>query len=180
MTSFPISVRLETPADCPAIDTLHAVSFGPGRFARAAFRIREGIAHHPRTSFVATFDGEMIGSVRLTQILIGTRAAMLLGPLAVLPEFKGRGAGRKLMIESMRACCEVGVEFVLLVGDHPYYSPFGFAPAPAGSIRFPAPVDPARVLVADLRSDIGGLHSAELPDAGLPTGAVVANLQRVA
>lgn len=163
------------PADCPAIDTLHALSFGPGRFARAAFRVREGIAHDPRTSFVAILGAEMIGSVRLTPVRIGASAAMLLGPLAVLPQYKGRGAGRQLMIESIQACSTLGVNFVLLVGDQPYYGPFGFVRAPAGSIRFPAPVDPARVLVADLRADGGRIDGNDLPDAGLPVGDVVAS-----
>lgn len=169
MTCLPFSVRRETPADCTAIDTLHALSFGPGRFARAAFRVREGIAHDPGTSFVATLGGEMIGSVRLTPVLIGTCGAMLLGPLAVSPQYKSRGAGRKLMIEAMQACSGLDVDFVLLVGDQPYYGPFGFVRAPAGSIRFPAPVDPARVLVADLRSNDGRTGCI-----GMPEGLVVA------
>jgi predicted N-acetyltransferase YhbS len=37
--------------------------------------------------------------------------------------------------------------FVLLVGDPPYYVPLGFVPVKPGAIRFPRPVDPARVLV---------------------------------
>lgn len=176
MTCLSFSVRHELPADCPAIDTLHALSFGPGRFARAAFRVREGVAHDPKTSFVAMLEAEMIGSVRLTPIRIGASAAMLLGPLAVLPQYKGRGAGRRLMMESLQACSALGVNFVLLVGDQPYYGPFGFVRAPAGSIRFPAPVDPARVLVADLRSDGGQVHGADLPDSGLPSGSVIASL----
>jgi len=86
----------------------------------------------------------------------------LLGPLAVIPEYKGRGAGRTLMMECMNAAANQDVDYVLLVGDAPYYGPFGFKPVPVGSIRFPAPVDPARVLLADLRT----LKSH------LPTGAV--------
>jgi len=175
MTCLPFSVRHERPADCPAIDILHALSFGPGRFARAAFRVREGVTHDPETSFVAMLEAEMIGSVRLTPIRIGASAAMLLGPLAVLPQYKGRGAGRRLMMESLQACTARGVSFVLLVGDQPYYGPFGFVRAPAGSILFPAPVDPARVLVADLRSNIRQGQSKGLAEVDLPSGSVTAN-----
>lgn len=164
MTLLPFSIRPELPEDCPAIDALHTVSFGPGRFARAAFRVREGFAHDAQLSFVASHDGRMIGSVRLTPVLIGASAVMLLGPLAVMPEYKGRGAGRTLMMECMNAAANRDVDYVLLVGDAPYYGPFGFKSAPVGSIRFPAPVDPARVLLADLRT----------LKTDLPTGAVTA------
>ena len=38
-------------------------------------------------------------------------------------------------------------EFVLLVGDEPYYGPLGFARTVPGAIQFPGPVDPNRVLL---------------------------------
>lgn len=164
MTVFPFTIRLEQPEDDAAIENLHAVSFGPGRFARAAFRVREGVPHDPALSFVATFDGRLIGSVRLTPVRIGAVPAMFLGPLAVLPQHKGQGAGRSLLRQSVDCAAETGSEFVLLVGDEPYYGPFGFRPVPSGSIRFPGPVDPARVLLSDLRKDA----------APLPAGIVTA------
>jgi predicted N-acetyltransferase YhbS len=39
---------------------------------------------------------------------------------------------------------------VLLVGDEPYYSKSGFKRVPKGQVKMPGPVDPARVLVAEL------------------------------
>ena len=113
-------------------------------------------------SFAALLDVEMIGSVRLTRISIGGADAMLLGPLAVAPKQKGRGAGRRLMRRGMDAALAKRVGFVLLVGDSPYYRDFGFEPAPRGSIIFPAPVDPARILLADLRADRNGLPAGEV------------------
>jgi len=170
MTAFAFTIRHELPDDSTAIDQLHAVSFGPGRFARAAFRVREGFGHDGATSFVALHEGEIIGSVRLTPIEIGGVDAMLLGPLAVVPKYKGCGAGRALMRRSMDAVAQSGGEFVLLVGDRPYYGPFGFESVAGGSIRFPAPVDPSRVLLADLRAK--QVRASEAP--ALPSGAVVA------
>jgi predicted N-acetyltransferase YhbS len=97
MNSASFSYRLEQAADGAAIDALHDVTMGPGRFARAAFRLREGVPWHPNLSFVATLEGRLVGSVRLTPITIGGRPALLLGPLAVLPEFTGLGAGKTLL-----------------------------------------------------------------------------------
>ena len=37
-----ILIRTAEPFDVPAIGALHALVFGPGRFARSAYRVREG------------------------------------------------------------------------------------------------------------------------------------------
>ncbi|MBN8995495.1 MAG: N-acetyltransferase [Rhizobiales bacterium] len=142
--------RRELPADDPAIEDLHARAFGPGRFARAAFRLREGVPHHPDLSFVATLEGRVVASVRLTPIRIGTLPALLLGPLVVEPAFKGKGAGKKLVRIALDAARTGGHRLVLLVGDEPYYGPLGFARLPPYAVTLPGPADPARVLIASL------------------------------
>ncbi|HYY83155.1 MAG TPA: N-acetyltransferase, partial [Beijerinckiaceae bacterium] len=42
MTELSLVLRPELPSDADAIERLHERAFGPGRFARTAFRIREG------------------------------------------------------------------------------------------------------------------------------------------
>ncbi|MCP4382572.1 MAG: N-acetyltransferase [Hyphomicrobiales bacterium] len=152
MKADTLNYRAEGPADSPAIDALHAEAFGPGRFARAAFRLREGVPHDPTLSFVAISNGTLAASVRLTPIFIGDRPALLLGPLAVKPTFKGRGAGKELVRMAVAASRVAGHALVLLVGDLPYYQPLGFEPLAPYAVTLPAPVDPDRVLVAELTS----------------------------
>jgi predicted N-acetyltransferase YhbS len=151
MTASPFTYRLEEAADAAAIETLHDVTMGPGRFARAAFRLREGVPADPSLSFVALHDRRLVGTVRLTPITIGSRPAMLLGPLAVEPAFKGQGAGKALVRMALEKAAELGHAVVLLVGDEPYYGPLGFERLKPNAIVMPAPVDPMRVLVAGLR-----------------------------
>ncbi len=169
MTSPIYAIRPEAPDHEPPIDHLHAVCFGPGRHVKAAFRVREGSEPVRSLSFVALNGPGLIGSVRYTAITIGTTEAMLLGPLAVHPTYSGKGAGRALVRASLEAAAAQFVSFVVLVGDLPYYGPLGFAPVAPGSIGFPAPVDPARVLVAR-----PGGHKKTLP------GGVVAAVGGVA
>lgn len=142
--------RLERPDDAGVIDALHEETFGPGRFARAAFRLREGVDHDPRLSLVALRGDRLVGSVRMTPIGIGPAPALLLGPLAVRPHLKNQGIGKALMRMSMEAARADGHALVLLVGDLPYYWPFGFRTVRSGSIEMPGPVDPARLLIAEL------------------------------
>ena len=151
MTDFPFTFRLEAPADAAAIEALHDVTMGPGRYARAAFRLREGVPPDSALSFVALHKGRVVGTVRLTPIEIGRRPAMLLGPLAVLPALKGQGAGKALVRMALDTAKERGHGVILLVGDEPYYGPLGFERTRPNAITLPAPADPTRVLVAGLR-----------------------------
>ncbi len=140
----------EEPAHDAEIEAINAEAFGPGRFARAAYKIREGGPHDRALSFVATIDGTVAASVRLTPIAAGEGRGLLLGPLAVRPAWKNLGIGRKLVAIALDAARGAGARAVVLVGDEPYYGPLGFRAVPRGQMTMPRPVDPARLLVAEL------------------------------
>lgn len=143
-------IRPELPEDDAAIEDLHEIGFGPGRFAKTAFRLREGVPADPDLSLVALVGGRVAGSVRLTPIRIGADPALLLGPLAVHPDFGNRGIGRALVRTSLEAAARLGHRMVLLVGDEPYYGPLGFRHVPPERVQLPGPVDTRRVLIAEL------------------------------
>lgn len=159
--------RPEMADDAAAIDAIHDLTFGPGRYSRTAFRLREGHAPDGPTSLVAVYRGNVIGSVRLTAIMAGDRPALLLGPLAVLPALKSLGVGKALMRLSMEAARQRHHQLIVLVGDLPYYWPFGFRVVPAGRLELPGPVDPARLLWAELvpgaADDVAGPARASGP-----------------
>ncbi|MBK8086159.1 MAG: N-acetyltransferase [Devosia sp.] len=142
------TVRVATPADAPFVENLQATAFGPGRFARTAFRVRERFPIDTSLSLIAEVGGVPCGSVWMTPISIGGIDGYLLGPLATHPSFRKRGAGKLLAREVTRIALERGEgSFVLLVGDQDYYCPLGWVPTTPGAIVFPGPVDPTRVLV---------------------------------
>jgi predicted N-acetyltransferase YhbS len=150
MNAHAVTYVQETPAHDAEIDDINEEAFGPGRFARAAYRIREGGPHDRALSFVA-LDGEtVIGSVRQTVVVVGTFPALLLGPLAVRPAWKSKGFGRALMRMAVEAARVAGYRLIILVGDEPYYGPFGFRKVRPGQIMMPGPVDPARLLACEL------------------------------
>jgi predicted N-acetyltransferase YhbS len=145
-----VAILPETPQDALAIERLHERTFGPGRYARAAFRIREGAGHLLELSFTARIGTLLVGSVRLTPIRIGESKALLLGPLTVEPPFRHRGIGMALIERALATARRNGHRLVVLVGDEPYYARAGFKRIPKGQARMPGPVDPARLLVAEL------------------------------
>lgn len=142
-----VVTRLATPGDTPAITELHARVFGPGRFARSAYRVREGTGEVSRFCRVALLGAELVAALRFTEISIGGRpGALLLGPLAVAPAYAGQGHGRRLVAEGVENARDDGIRLIVLAGDEPYYGRFGFKRVAPGSILFPGPADPARIL----------------------------------
>jgi len=72
----------ERPKDASAVDALVLRAFGPGRFARAAERLREGREPRLDLSFVAWDDGRIVGSVRQWTVKVGGSPSIFLGPIA--------------------------------------------------------------------------------------------------
>ncbi|MCC6610356.1 MAG: N-acetyltransferase [Burkholderiales bacterium] len=168
MTDLSLLILPEQPDDGPAIERLYERTFGPGRFARTAYRLRESAPHRPELSFTARIGTLLVGSVRLTPIRIGEAAALLLGPLTIEPPFRSRGIGRALIEASLKAARESGATLVLLVGDEPYYGRLGFKKVPHKRVELPGPVDPDRVLIAELAPGaFEGVSGAVRPDFGV-------------
>ena len=154
MSTTDFIVRSEMPEDADCLETLTETVFGPGMRARAAYYLREGVAHEMDLSFVAQSGDQLVGTVRLTKVKWGTDVVLMLGPLAVLPELKSRGIGRSLMNTAVDAAknkiSNGGPPAIMLVGDLDYYQPFGFVRIPPAKISLPRPADPARVLGCEL------------------------------
>lgn len=163
-----LTILPESADDAVAIERLHERTFGPGRYAKTAYRIREGVTHRLDLSFTAWIGTLIIGSIRLSPVRIGGTPALLLGPLTVEPPFRERGIGQKLMERALAEARQQGHKLVVLVGDEPYYSKAGFRLIPKGQATMPGPVDPARLLVAELADGaFAGVSGQIRPDHGV-------------
>ncbi len=162
MTLADVTYLPESPAYDAEIEAINEEAFGPGRFARAAYRIREGGPHERQLSFVAMHGDQVVASVRLTRIAAGKGRALLLGPLAVRPAFKNVGIGRKLVRIAVEAAEQASASAIILVGDEPYYGPLGFKKIPRGQISMPRPVDPNRLLAVEIVPGAVALLSGEI------------------
>ena len=155
MKTIDFTIRGELPEDDACIDSLTEEVFGPGMRARAAYFLREGVDHIAQLSFVAIRQDEIVGTVRLTPVCWGGDVVLMLGPLAVRQQLKGRGVGKLLMKSAVQTAREHlpganGHKAILLVGDLDYYRPFGFVRVDPASILLPRPADPLRVLACEL------------------------------
>lgn len=162
MQSSSLQIELESPSDAPALSQLSAHAFGPGRFARSAYRVREGVPPVAALCLTARLGTRLIGGIRFTAVAICDEPhALLLGPLVVDPAENGKGYGKALVADGLARAAKAGFSLVLLVGDVPYYGRFGFAPVPSGQMTLPGPVDPARLLAYEIEP--GALARANGP-----------------
>jgi predicted N-acetyltransferase YhbS len=152
VTDVSLTILAETEGDAGAIERLHERTFGPGRYAKTAYRLREQVAHRLDLSFTGRIGTLLVGSVRLSPVRIGEAKALLLGPLTVEPPFRDRGVGQALIARALDEARAKGHQLVILVGDEPYYGKCGFKSVPKGRVAMPGPVDPERLLVAELTS----------------------------
>ncbi|OYX35329.1 MAG: hypothetical protein B7Y99_04010 [Caulobacterales bacterium 32-69-10] len=137
---------LERPQDGPLADDLIDRAFGPGRYAKAAERLREG--NHARLDLsLCAWDGQsLVGCARQWPILIGETPAVFLGPFAVEKAWRSRGLGAALIVRADRLSEAAGEGLTLLVGDMAYFGQFGFSPVEPGRVVLPGPADPKRIL----------------------------------
>jgi predicted N-acetyltransferase YhbS len=153
MSDLSFVISAETQVECLASDTLNERAFGPGRFARSAYRLREGAKSERLFSYVAYVGTLLVGANRMSQIKCGGTPALLLGPLAVEPAFRSRGIGEALVRTSLESAKAAGHRLVILVGDESYYGRMGFRRVPPGRLSLPGPVDSARLLYCELAPD---------------------------
>ena len=145
-----IRIAPETSAEAAEAEALVLDAFGPGRFAKTAERLRE--AARRVAGFTARQDGRMVGSVRLWAITVGGADALFLGPIAVASQTRRGGLGAHLVAACVTEARRRSVAGVLLVGDAPYFSRFGFVAAPGAVL--PGPADPRRVLWLGIENDL--------------------------
>jgi predicted N-acetyltransferase YhbS len=164
MTTLPLLIRREETSDAEAIERLHERDFGPGRFARTAFRLREGAGARPDLCFTAYVGTYLVGSIRVSPVSLGAAPGLMLGPVAVEPAFMNRGIGHQLIAASLEAAREAQDRLVILIGDEPYYRRSGFAKVPEGRLAMPGPVDPERLLWLELTPGAAeGVKGAVIP-----------------
>ena len=142
----------ELASDWWEVEALFDLCFAPGRTALSSYRLREDVPPVAGLSTVAR-DGQGIlaGAIRYWPVRIGAARSLLLGPVAVHPTHQGEGLGALLIQGTLQKAAETGWERVMLVGDAPYYSRFGFERL--DDVHMPPPTNPDRVLGRALIDD---------------------------
>jgi predicted N-acetyltransferase YhbS len=147
-----ITIRDEQASDIAAREALLDKAMGKiKRRRKTSERLRSGRLPADGLAFVATDGERIVGSVRLWNIGCQSgEAALLLGPMAVASDCRNRGVGSALVRHAVNAAKNLGHQAIILVGDAPYYSRFGFAADKTASVQLPGPVERDRLLALEL------------------------------
>jgi len=145
-----IALAQETADDWWEVEGLYDLCFAPGREALSSYRLRDGISPVAELCLLARDnDGTPAGAIRNWPVRVGGKWALLLGPVAVHPTRQGEGLAALLIYRVIEIARASGWSRILLVGDAPYYSRFGFAKL--DGVVMPPPTNPDRVLGLELR-----------------------------
>ena len=130
-------IRGEKQSDISAIRKVNESAFKGSAEARLVDLLRE--ANKAIISLVAVFDNRVVGHILFSQITITPNPKNMRGlglaPLAVLPEYQRRGIGSSLVTRGLEECRDKGYDFVVVLGEVPFYSRFGFKRASLYGLR---------------------------------------------
>ena len=126
-----IVIREEQPSDILDIYLVEKEAFQRTDEADLVNKLRENNAIF--LSLVATVNDKIVGHALYSLVTVGDdnpqSSFPALGPIAVTPEFQGKGIGSALIQAGTQAIKKLGFGYVFLVGHPSYYPRFGFQPA---------------------------------------------------
>ena len=130
-------------------------SFGPGRFARSVYRLREKNDRDSEFSYIYELNNQILSSISYYKTFLNNDInGLLLGPLAVDPEHRGKGYGVELVKYTIALIKKtMAYDFILVIGDYHYYEKFGFKKI-NNTFSFYGPVNSEKVLILPLKDEL--------------------------
>jgi predicted N-acetyltransferase YhbS len=156
-----VTIRPERPEDAAALRAVNEAAFPTTAEADLVERVRASDRFVPELSLLAEADdGAVIGHVLLSYVTLAGEPVLALAPMAVLPEWQGKGVGSALVVAALDAA-EVREEPLVVVLGHPWFYPrFGFRRASKYGIFPSARWPDAAFMVKPLTRNRGGLRGA--------------------
>lgn len=126
-----VTIRPEQMGDVDQIRLVNTRAFGQTAEADVVDMLRQSCPE--ALSLVALWQEQIVGHILFTPAILETEGGRIggvgLAPLAVLPEFQGRGIGSKLVEAGLAEIRQARPPFVIVLGHPEYYPRFGFVPA---------------------------------------------------
>ena len=141
-----VTIRLETPSDFRATETLVREAFWnvyrPGCLEHFVLHVlRDDPAFVKELDFVMEKNGEIIGQNLFMKTIIEaddgrTVPVLTMGPIGITPPLKRQGFGKFLLDYSLNKATEMGFGAVLFEGNIAFYGKSGFSYASDFGIRY--------------------------------------------
>lgn len=159
MSAETIAIRPEAPAEFAEIHGFVQTAFATAKVSNGTEQdfvdeLRASPGYLADLALVAMAGGRVVGHVMLTRKTIATatgpREILLLAPLAVALERRGKGIGARLVETVFERARAAGFDAVVLVGDPAYYGRFGFRTSTEFGIANTAGIPDIYVQIAEL------------------------------
>jgi putative acetyltransferase len=160
MSEKNIVIRLESKADCRAVENLTREAFWnvyrPGCVEHYVLHcLRDDPAFVPELDFVMELDGKLIGQVVYVRSSIdcddGRKlAVMTFGPISIAPAYQRQGYGKQLLDDSMEKAMKMGAGALAITGNIDFYGKSGFVPAKTMGVRYADDPDADYFLIKEL------------------------------
>ena len=134
-----IRLKESAPADSRSIQAIYPRAFPDEDLVQLVHRLLQD--RTKTISLVAVTETGISGNIIFTRCTLdGGGRAVLLAPLAVVPEHQKQGLGSALVRAGLERLQNEEIEAVYVLGDPAYYGRFGFRPE--RSVRTPLPIPP--------------------------------------
>lgn len=149
-------IRQEKPGDIDAVHEVVRQAFEKASHTshdehNLVNRLRKSEAFIPELSLVAEENGQVVGHILFTRVKVGDTVQLGLAPLAVLPQWQGKGIGGKLIETGHALAKKLGYGYSILVGHERYYPRFGYFPASRIGVTAPFDVPDENLMAFSLQ-----------------------------
>ncbi|MEO2049236.1 MAG: N-acetyltransferase [Pirellulales bacterium] len=122
-------IRSEIQADFASVRSIHCAAFHDDTEANLVEALR--FNNHLLVSLVAMDGTQRVGHVAFSPVRLDGEvlSGAGLAPVAVAPSHQGCGFGQTMVRAGLDACRDIGVPYVVVLGEPAYYQRFGFRPA---------------------------------------------------
>lgn len=156
-------IRQEKPSDRDEVyrvvkEAFESAEISDGNEHELVNDLRKGTAFIPELSLVAEESGEIIGHIMFTKAAVGDRTELVLAPLSVLPKYRHRGVGSKLVREGHRLARQLGYGYSIVLGSADYYPALGYRPADEFGIKAPFEVPRKNFMACRLDDKAGSIR----------------------
>ncbi|WAI00257.1 GNAT family N-acetyltransferase [Methanogenium organophilum] len=153
------TIRTEKPEDAAGIAKVLTDAFSRKDEAELVAAIRNSDAYDPALSLVCVEDGDIVGYVLFSPVVIRTAdcdetPALALAPVAVLRAFQKRGIGTALIEEGIHRSHQKGAKIIVVLGEPGYYRRFRFESAKEHEIEPPWDVPEGYFMVLGLETNV--------------------------
>lgn len=124
-----MNIRPENKDDKVDIFNLNNHAFGRNNEALLIEKLRDSDRYLPELSLVAELEGNIVGHILFSKVLVGEHVLLALAPLALIPGKQRNGIENELMKYGIQKAKDLGYIAIIALGNPYKYKAYGFSKA---------------------------------------------------